>query len=325
MQSKKKRHRLTPLDWDKLVQTPSLNFNIMGQANRGSFPQSKDYGESFYELAPYHAQASSKRIHWTRWLRRGELTLKHYELFHQGKLWLLLDMTGSMQTGLQWEQARVCAAQIALATVKSGHQVQLLIERDEQCIVSLPCHRIDQVIEAFQLIESIEHERPKGLSSSLSDRELYFGHIKSHDYVICLSDALSTVSRTLQEAHHLKSTIQKKEQVQKKEQLISVLEQLGSALKAKQLVYICFVDLEADRPLAKHSLCSPELPQEVPYQALTPTQAEEVDHLLKEYRQSQQKLFLNAHQQSTWFEWQVEQSYELQIIELFYQLNQYSK
>ena len=132
-------------DWIKIISTPALSLPSLGK-DGSSTSIAQSWGESFRELSPYTHGANPKGIHWPRWIQRQELTLKQYDLPKQGKLCVVIDESGSMSTGHQYQYARFCAAMLATACVKAGHQVQVFIEREAAFLQTPIANKLEHII-----------------------------------------------------------------------------------------------------------------------------------------------------------------------------------
>ena len=86
-------------DWTSIFQTPALCLASLGKSG-GTKTTSQLWGESFRELSPYTNGANPKNVHWPRWVQRQELSLKNYDSPQQGKVFIVLDESGSMNTGV---------------------------------------------------------------------------------------------------------------------------------------------------------------------------------------------------------------------------------
>ncbi len=281
------------LDWEHLFQTPALSLPTLGKSG-GSATVAQAWGESFRELSPYVYGANTKRIHWPRWVQRQELALKQYDLPQQGKLCLVLDETGSMSTGQQYQYARRCAIKLAIACVKGGHQVLVLIERDQEFYQAPICTRLEHIITAFDWLK----QSPSGLSATPESRIQYLAQVNTDDYLIYLSDALFTIPTP---SSHC-------------ETLSSVIEQLSISQRAMYSLYLCCTDPQADRPSSQHLRSSES--QFSPDGHLTDEQADIVYQRLVNHRLLQKDLYLKQLTKTQWYQLNVEHLFDVQFQEV---------
>lgn len=307
-------HNESLFDWTIIFQTPALSLASLGKS-AGTRSTSQSWGESFRELSPYTNGANPKNVHWPRWIQRQELSLKKYDLPQQGKVVIVLDESGSMSTGKQYLYARVCAAKLATACVKAGHQVLLFVERGEGFCKAPLIYKLDHIIRAFSIISSA----PLGLSSSLETRNKYLAQIASNDHLIYLSDALYTIGNFMHPLDNDKATKIKEKLC--KEKLSSVIEQLGPGIQAMYCLYICCIDPSADHPIALETLKSSESDYTI-NGILTEQQAEFAYQRLLEYRQKQKDLLLSRQNRVQWYELNSDLNFDIQfrvIVELLRQ------
>ncbi|MAD61709.1 MAG: hypothetical protein CMH49_09420 [Myxococcales bacterium] len=293
-------------DWSKILNTPALSLVSIGK-DGGSQSIAQSWGESFRELTPYTHGANPKGIHWPRWIQRQELTLKQYDLPQQGKLCIVIDESGSMSTGRQYHYARICAAKLAIACVKAGHQVQIFIEREAAFHQTPVANKIEHVINIFSTLD----DQPSGLSASLENRAKSLAPITSQDYLIYISDALFTIAAPLN----------KEENKTNNEKLSTVIEQLGPSIKAMYCFYVCCIDPTADRPDQHEKLCSAESSFGADG-SLNHELAELVYQRLIRHRQTQRSILLNQRSKIQWFELNTALSFDAQFQTVTAQLRQ---
>ena len=293
-------------DWRKILNTPALSLVSLGK-NGGSKSIAQSWGESFRELSPYTHGANPKGIHWPRWIQRQELTLKQYDLPQQGKLCVVIDESGSMSTGRQYQYARICAAMLATACIKAGHQVQIFIEREAIFHQTPIANKIEHIINVFSTLDY----KPSGLSAGLENRAKSLAQITSQDYLIYISDALFTIA----------DQSNMKEDKTNNEKLSTVIEQLGPSLKAMYCFYVCCIDPTADRPYQHEKLCSAESSFGADG-SLNHELAELVYQKLIRHRQVQRSILLNQRSKVQWFELNTELSFDSQFRTIVAQLRQ---
>ena len=254
------------------------------------------WGESFRELSPFIEGSSTQRIDWSKLMTHGELIVKSYDLPQRSTLSILLDETASMSTGQQSYFARLLCIKLAIGVLKAGHHVQLLIDRDENIQSSQVITRLDQFKPLWDRV--ISH--PSGGGASIAQRQTVFNQHLASNLLVCLSDAIVTTQTSTSNS-------------QTSETLISVLDQLkGRMIRGQKILYICLIDEEADRVPINQILTSSEYKDTPSRGPISSQRVEQVMALIEQYRQTQ-KTLLKSHSQSSWVDYRVQESIEIQF------------
>lgn len=286
------------IDWAEIAQTPALRLSGQGREARHGDTTARDYGEGFRELSPTLPGEGYQRLHWPSLIQRGELISKRFDQPLGGALWLWLDETGSMKTGRQWTFSRQLAARLSVGSIRGGHTVIFLIEREEALTQSVPIRSMDLLLQEWSRLLG---DQPSGGGATPAQCERALHLFPKGGSLVCFSDGIYT-TKSEGEALVLMDSSQRFQ---------------GGVLKAQRLIYLCIVDQEAETP-SNLVLTSPE---DLSSQALRvdPEQGERLRLAIHQHRRLQREV-LKSRRGILWLDLDVDDELERAYLQVSQQL-----